>query len=180
MIDLNVYAVIAEKLNTGERIPIPALEPMLKTINNESLYGYGNIEVDSGNYIKAKTTNEWEQDGSTVYPAGIILIYTDRTFDDGVPMADMKITDGNHSVNDLPFYNSNQTISDNDTDPLQLVGTVGSESKLQRSTSVYVQGGTIHADAFEGAATQVSNPLVIGDIEYNGSEQVNIPIYKGE
>lgn len=180
MIDLNLYAVIAEKINTGERIPIPALEPMLKTINNESLYGYGNIEVDSGNYIKAKTTNEWEQEGSTVYPAGIILIYTDRTFDDGVPMADMKITDGIRTVDALPFYNSNQTISDNDTDKLNLVGTVGSESTLQRDTSVYVQGGTIHADTFEGSASKVSHSLFIGNIEYNGSEQVNIPIYRGE
>lgn len=106
-----------------------------------------------------KTFTEWLNESDKVFPAGTILVYTDRTVVDGEYAPDIKIADGKTAVKDLPF-----TIERKIESVLEGIGF----EKREDGTFVFQE------------SAKVSHKLVIGDYSYDGSEEVVIPVYKGE
>lgn len=109
--------------------------------------------------LESKTLAEWLGEKDKVYPAGTILVYTDRTYEDGTPVADIKIANGVSTVEALPFLNDSNI-----------------ENYLNMN-NISFNDGTVKATTFDGA---MKHKLIIGDYQYDGSEDVSIPVYKGE
>lgn len=109
--------------------------------------------------VKQHSTADWLDKKDNVYPAGTVLVYTDRTTVDGVPVADIKIANGISTVGELPF------LSDSDVE------------KYLKNNGVSVEDGVIVATTFRGA---LEHSLTIGPYVYNGSQDVEVPVYDGE
>lgn len=109
--------------------------------------------------VQTKPFEDWLKESDEVYPAGTILVYTDRTTVDGVPVPDIKIANGVSTVEELPFLTDNNI------------------EQFLNNNNISISDGTISSKTFEGA---MSHKLIIGEYVYDGSEDIVIPVYNGE
>lgn len=156
MANFTVAKVSSKNLN---RVPIIESQMIFVPDTKEIYFDYANERV-SYCQPEVKTFAEWLDLNDKVYPAGTLLVYTDRTSVDGENIPDMKIADGARSVEKLPFLHENSNVIN-----------------FLEKQDIKVENGTIYAKTFEGA---LGHKLTIGTYVYDGSEDVIVPVYEGE
>lgn len=112
----------------------------------------GDVLYSDGLLVQPATFENWLARADEILAAGTILIYTDRTVVDGVNCPDIKIADGEKTVAALPFL----------TD------------RFMESAGIDTSGDV---PVFKG---RLNHSITIGEHIYDGTADVNIPIYDGE
>lgn len=149
-------------------------------------------KLNIGNLIQKKTFNEWLQLENNIPEAGTVLVYSDRSTVNGVPVPDIKIADGKTTVGELSFLMDRNAdtfiakyiqITDDIINELSIIAASPESNELKRNNNIKIKGGTISAELFNGlaeTAKKVQHTLTIGDIVFDGSEDKSVPIYNGQ
>lgn len=142
--------------------------------------------------LQEKTCDEWLAAKDEIPAVGTILVYTDRTIVGEEYIPDIKIADGKRTVEDLPFLvernfaslvENYSKIIDDTQNEIYLLGASQDADTIKRNTGISMQAGTLTAEFFNGVASiakKIEHSLTIGENVFDGSSDINIPIYKGD